>query len=74
MGDSDVHDEHDRRQRASDARRRARRRRKLDDVFGEAVPDLTRDEAADSGPRSTPRRPADDRDDEIRREVPPHHA
>ena len=61
----------------SDAHRRARRRRALDDVFGDVVPDVTQDEsdesaetAVESGGR---RRRADDRDAEIERDVPPHH-
>jgi hypothetical protein len=59
----------------SDARRKARRRKALDDVFGEALPDVTADEPAESARRrrgsgST----ADERDDEIRRDIPPHHS
>jgi hypothetical protein len=59
-----------------DAQRRARRRRRLDEVFGEVVPDVTRDESSDDGAGLRPRGPADpsdDRDDEIKRDVPPHH-
>jgi hypothetical protein len=65
----------DRQQRESDTRRRARRRRALDEVFGDAVPDVTQDESAEQvAGRSSPRRPSDDRDDEIRSDVPPHHS
>jgi hypothetical protein len=55
-------------------RRAARRRRRLDEVFGEVVPEATRDESA--GPASGPTRrrgSTDERDDELRRDVPPHH-
>jgi hypothetical protein len=69
MGDSDKQ------QRESDARRRARRRRALDEVFGDTVPDVTQDETAEPvAGGSSPRRPSDDRDDEIKSDVPPHHA
>jgi hypothetical protein len=69
MGDSDKQ------QRESAARRRARRRRALDEVFGDVVPEVTQDESAVSGAgSSSPRRPSDERDDEIRSDVPPHHA
>jgi hypothetical protein len=67
----------DRQQRESDARRRARRRRALDEVFGDVVPEVTQDESADSAAAASgpsPRRPTDERDDEIRSDVPPHHA
>ncbi len=52
----------------AEARRRAaaeqrRRRRDLDEVFGDVLPDTTSDE---QGGR-------DRRDDEILRDVPPHH-
>ncbi|MEJ7741646.1 MAG: hypothetical protein WKF73_03305 [Nocardioidaceae bacterium] len=40
-------------------------RRLLDDVFGEVLPDSTRDERLDS--------PDLGRDDELLRDVPPHH-
>jgi hypothetical protein len=53
----------------------------LDDVFGEVLPDATRDEVDDessrrggtrrSGPRD--RRPLSSRDEELLRDVPPHH-
>jgi hypothetical protein len=45
---------------------RARRRRRLDRIFGDVLPDGTSDERG-SGP------PAADRDAEIQRDVPPHH-
>jgi hypothetical protein len=57
----------------ADARRRARRRRALDEVFGDVVPDVTKDESADSSGRRRARDDIDPRDDDIRREVPPHH-
>jgi hypothetical protein len=41
------------------------RRERLDRVFGDVLPDATRDE------RSTT--PEPDQDDELRRNVPPHH-
>ena len=50
-----------------------RRRRALDDVFGDVVPDATSDDGG--GLRRASVAPAaDERDDEISRDVPPHHA
>jgi hypothetical protein len=58
----------------SDGRRKARRRRQLDDVFGEPLPDVTRDETRSGRRRrSSTGESSDERDDEIRRDVPPHH-
>jgi hypothetical protein len=57
-----------------DARSKARRRRELDDVFGEPLPDVTSDENPSSGRRRrSSGAPSEERDDEIRRDVPPHH-
>jgi hypothetical protein len=59
----------------SAARRKARRRRELDDVFGEPLPDVTGDETpASRGGRRRSDATSDERDDEIRRDVPPHHS
>jgi hypothetical protein len=44
---------------------RARRRRRLDRIFGDVLPESTSD---DAGPGS-----GTERDAEIRRDVPPHH-
>lgn len=51
---------------------RARRRRRLEEVFGGA-PSQTRDDERDPGDPAE--RPAGDRanEDRLRREVPPHH-
>jgi hypothetical protein len=57
-------------------RRRARRRRDLDEVFGDVLPSVTSDESPSdsSRPRSRPSPDgADPRDEEILRDVPPHH-
>ena len=43
-------------------------RRRLDEVFGEVLPERTRDEA---GPGEEP--PADATDEELRANRPPHH-
>lgn len=43
------------------------RRARLDRVFGDVLPDTTRDERDESAAR------ADCREDELRRHVPPHH-
>lgn len=43
-------------------------RRRLDDVFGEVLPERTRDEAGPDGEL-----PADTADDELRANRPPHH-
>lgn len=42
------------------------RRERLDRVFGDVLPETTRDER-------DPERAGDDGDDRLRREVPPHH-
>jgi hypothetical protein len=58
------------------ARRKARRRKTLDDVFGDVLPSVTSDESAEGSGRRKPSVTSgdrDDRDDEIRRDVPPHH-
>lgn len=41
-------------------------RARLDRVFGDVLPDTTRDERSDGGG-------CGGRDDELRRDVPPHH-
>lgn len=46
---------------------RARRRRRLDRIFGDVLPEGTSD---DRGPGSTG---GADRDAELKRDVPPHH-
>ena len=46
---------------------RARRRRRLDSIFGEVLPDSTTDDRSpDAGSGSS-------RDAELQRDVPPHH-
>ena len=49
------------------ARERARRRRRLAEVFGEVLPDQTRDDADEAPTRS------DGAEEWLRRQVPPHH-
>jgi hypothetical protein len=49
---------------AAEARRR-RRQRRVAEVFGDVLPDTTSDERDPSGPSN--------RDEEYRRDVPPHH-
>ena len=50
-----------------DALRHAlRKRRRLAEVFGDVLPDTTADERSGGSVR-------DDSDDDLRREVPPHH-
>ena len=56
-----------------DAHRRARRRRALDDVFGDVLPSVTGDESGGSVDPPARDVSADERDEEIRRDVPPHH-
>lgn len=56
-------------ERADDETAAARRRR-LADVFGDALPERARDERPDAwGDRTN----ADSDDERLRREVPPHH-
>jgi hypothetical protein len=64
----------DQRKREPDPRRRARRRRALDQVFGDVLPDVTGDDSGDSGGSRPAQGDSDARDDEIRRDVPPHHS
>ncbi len=45
---------------------RDKRRRRLAEIFGEVLPEQTKDDAAE--PQTQP-----DDDERIRREVPPHH-
>jgi hypothetical protein len=53
------------REDAAEARRRARRRA---EVFGEVLPESTRDDRDPQGPGNST-----DRDAELKRNVPPHH-
>jgi hypothetical protein len=46
----------------------AERRRLLDRIFGDPLPDATTDERRD------PDGSSDRRDDDLRRDVPPHHS
>jgi hypothetical protein len=62
-GQDDQDDEGDR--AAEEARRRARRRAA---VFGDVLPESTRDDRDPQAPSE-----AADRDDELTRNVPPHH-
>ncbi len=48
------------------------RRRKMAAIFGDALPDRTRDECADGRGDERPRGGAGD-DDWLRSQVPPHH-
>jgi hypothetical protein len=57
----------DRPDRLTAAHRSADRRRRRAVVFGDVLPDQTRDDRDPDGP-ATARR-----DDDLRREVPPHH-
>jgi hypothetical protein len=67
-------DEHQGEQEAA-SRRAARRRKALDEVFGDVLPGTTQDESAETGRRRrSPDATSDDRDDEIQRDVPPHHS
>jgi hypothetical protein len=50
------------------ARRRAERRRRLAEVFGDDLPEQTSDDRDDPAER-----PAEDADEWLRRQVPPHH-
>lgn len=52
------------------AREREARRRRLAEVFGDVLPDQTRDDAAE--PQSRPDG-AGGTDEWLRRQVPPHH-
>jgi hypothetical protein len=57
-----------------DADGRARRQRsksRLDEVFGDVLPATTRDDLDDAEP--THRTAGATRDEELRRDVPPHH-
>jgi hypothetical protein len=49
------------------AAERAARRRRLEEVFGETLPEQTGDDVDEPGSRS------DSADDWLRRQVPPHH-
>ncbi len=49
------------------ARERAERRRRLAEVFGEVLPEQTRDDVAD------PQTESDGAEEWLRRQVPPHH-
>jgi hypothetical protein len=51
---------------ASEAERRRRRAR----IFGDVLPETTRDDRADAGERESGGEPGDDW---LRRQVPPHH-
>lgn len=55
-------------QTADERAQRGARRRVLDRVFGDVLPDTTRDDRADRD------RPDGSRDDDLLRDVPPHHA
>jgi hypothetical protein len=57
----------DRPDRQTAADRSADRRRRRAAAFGDALPDQTRGERDSDGP------PTDRRDEDLRREVPPHH-
>lgn len=57
----------DRPDRRTAANRSADRRRRRAAVFGDVLPDQTRDERDPDGS------PTDRRDEDLRREVPPHH-
>ena len=55
---------------AEDAITAAERRRRRAEVFGDVLPDSTRDERGDGW---SERQPADGSDEWLRRQVPPHH-
>jgi hypothetical protein len=54
---------------------RLRGRAALDEVFGDVLPEVTRDDRAEPGADSTGSRrgDAEARDEDLRRDVPPHH-
>jgi hypothetical protein len=64
---SESADAGDRPDRRTAANRSADRRRRRAVVFGDVLPDQTRDERDPDGAAT------DRRDDDLRREVPPHH-
>jgi hypothetical protein len=45
----------------------------LDEVFGDVLPDATRDDVRDREPDESDGGGATRREDELRRNVPPHH-
>ena len=55
---------------AEDAITAAERRRRRAEVFGDVLPDSTRDERGDGW---SEREPAEGSDEWLRRQVPPHH-
>jgi hypothetical protein len=55
---------------AEDAVSAAERRRRRAEVFGDVLPDTTRDERGDGW---SEREPAEGSDEWFRRQVPPHH-
>ncbi|GAB3654888.1 hypothetical protein GCM10027596_07050 [Nocardioides korecus] len=50
-------------------REQAARRRRLAEVFGDVLPEQTRDDAGDPADRGV----TDSNEDWLRRQVPPHH-
>jgi hypothetical protein len=61
---------------AAAARRRAAERRRLAEVFGEVLPESSRDdidEPASGGRAARGEDATDDRDADLLRDVPPHH-
>jgi hypothetical protein len=67
--------EESRRPDASGAAPRAARRSRsvLDEVFGDVLPDATRQELRDRETGESDAGDASGREDELRRDVPPHH-
>ncbi len=56
-----------------DARERAARRRRLAEIFGDVLPEQTRDDAGDPADRPADRGASDPGEEWLRRQVPPHH-
>ena len=56
-----------------DARARAARRRRLAEIFGDVLPEQTRDDAGDPADRPADRGASDPGEEWLRRQVPPHH-
>ena len=55
------------------ARERAERRRRLAEVFGDAMPEQTSDDTGEAGERADRRTEEKAQEDWLRSQVPPHH-
>ncbi|HEY0904704.1 MAG TPA: hypothetical protein VGE14_12525 [Marmoricola sp.] len=54
-------------------RERAARRRRLAEIFGDVLPEKTRDDASDAGDRADRRTAEKVQEDWLKSQVPPHH-